>query len=98
MDRSDLQAAIFQQLSDAKTLRTRVREIDFSRDPVFKQVKVFAPADTRNQQMKIMDLFSIDAGQSPREEVSLLLVVSLNRHSIARTDESFESLNDRLRR
>jgi hypothetical protein len=46
--------------------------------------------------MQIMDLFRIRACQSPREEVCLLLVVSLNRDPIARTDENFESLNDRL--
>src|ERR1700730_10054942 len=48
--------------------------------------------------MKAVQLFRVGLCQSPREEVRLFLIISLNRHAIARKDQSFESLDDRLLR
>ena len=79
---------------DAQALRTGVGEIDFLRDTQLKQGEMFGPADTRNDQMQIVNLFRIDLYQGTRKEISLFLVIAFEHDRVAADDESFQSLDD----
>src|SRR5580704_11107363 len=96
VDGSNVEPPIFQQLGDAQALWTCVGEIYFLRDSQFKQCELFGPADTRNDQMQIVNLLRINLYQGPREEISLFLVISFQHDPVAADDESFQSVDDLL--
>src|SRR5476649_693203 len=57
---------------------------------------MFGPADAGNQQMNVMHARRIEFRERAREEVGLLLVVALQRDTIAGLNECFEGVNNAL--
>src|SRR5258708_6366928 len=66
--------------------------------PCSKRSKCSGRLMLAHAQMKIMDDVGIHLGQTPRQEVGLLLILPFQSHPVSGNKECFQSLHDMLSR
>ena len=94
MDRADLDASIGNALRETQTLRPGIRKVEPPRDAAFEEIDVLGPADYGDEQMYVVYAARIDRGEAARQKIGLLLIVALDAHSVTRTDDALEDLDD----
>ena len=83
MDCTNLENAIFQQLSNAKALRARKGKVNLLRDAKLEESEMLRTADTCDDEVDVVDFLCVDLHQRTRQEVRLLLVVAFHHDSVA---------------
>src|SRR4029077_5947039 len=69
---------------------------DLAGDTALEQGQVLRPADARDEEVQGVKLRRIDLDERTRKEVRLLLVVTLQSHSVAWFEKRLHSHDDRL--
>ena len=93
-----LSAEEVEQLADAQALRAGKGEVELASNLPFEQVQMLGAADAGHDHVQIVKFARVDLGQGAGEEIRLLLVVALEHHPIAGSDQQFQGLDDPLAR
>jgi hypothetical protein len=91
---TDLEDAILQKLGHSKTLGSGKREVYFFCEAELKECEMLGPTDARDDEVKVVNLLRTDLDQGTRQEIGLLLVVSLHHDSVTRYYDRFKGFND----
>jgi len=82
VDGADLDGAVGDQPGHPHALLPGVGEVDPPADSLLEDVQMLGQADRGDQQVQVMDCRGIQLRERPREEISLLLVISLEGHPV----------------
>ncbi len=93
-----ISSSVLKELRNAQALRTGEGEVDLARDVPLEKRQVLAAADARNQQMQVMDFLRIYVGKGAGKKIGLLLIIPLQRQSVAGLDQDLQGRFDLVRR
>ena len=82
VDGADLDGPVRDQPGHPHALLPSEGEVDPPADPLLEHIQMLGQADRGDQQVQVMDRRGIQLRERPREEISLLLVISLQGHPV----------------
>src|SRR6202789_41914 len=83
-----------QQLGDASSLRRRIRIVQALGDAALEYVQVLGKHDSGLHHVQVMNFAVVDRRQGGCQQIRLLLVVTLEANTIARTKNCFQQCRD----
>ena len=95
MNRAQFNASVLYHLRQAFALASRIREIQFPRNPFFKYIQMFRNGQSGLDHVKIMDTGRIDLAKFTRQEIRLLLIIPLYIDIVTGMQDRFQK-SDRI--